>query len=116
MKPNLFAWGTAFAGCLPLLAFAQAAKTELPSAVPQLTYRSAFTGYKPYRDAPLANWREVNAILAGAPGGASGHAGHGTRGFEDIEMPATPAASASGPMQMKAIPNHDGHSMQGGKP
>ena len=82
MKSNLLAWGVALAACAPLLATAQEAKTEQPKATAQLTYRSAFADYKPYRDAPLANWRELNATVAGAPDGASGHAGHGMGGWE----------------------------------
>ena len=119
MKNNLRLWGIAMATCLPLLAAAQAAKTEAPKVALQLTYRSAFADYKPYKDAPLANWREVNDIVAGAPDAASGHAGHGMGGMggmKGMEMPATPAASASVPMPMKTMPKHDGHHKQGGKP
>lgn len=116
MKKNLCAWGVATASCLPLLAAAQAARNEAPKAVHQLTYRSAFADNKPYRDAPLANWREVNDVVAGAPGGSGGNAGHGMGGMKGMEMPATPAAPESDPMQMKSIPNHDGHHKQGGKP
>jgi len=116
MKNNLRSWGVAMATCLPLLAAAQAAKTEAPKVAPELTYRSAFADYKPYKDAPLANWRVVNDIVAAAPGGASGHAGHGMGSMKGMEMPATPAAPASVPMQMKTMPKHDGHPKQGGKP
>jgi hypothetical protein len=116
MKNNLRTWSVAMASCLPLLAAAQAAKSEVPKVAPQLTYRSAFADYKPYKDAPLANWREVNDIVAGAPGGASGHAGHNMGGMKGMEMPTAPAASASAPMPMKTMPSHDGHHKQGGKP
>jgi hypothetical protein len=116
MKIKLRAWGVAMATCLPLLAAAQAAKTEAPKAVPQLTYRSAFADYRPYRDVPLANWPEVDDIVAGVPGGACGHAGHGMGGMKGLEMPTAPAAAASAPMQMKTMPTHDGHHKQGGKP
>jgi hypothetical protein len=116
MKNNLRCWGIAMAMCLPLLAAAQAAKTEAPKAAAQLTYRSAFADYKPYKDAPLASWREVNDTVAGTPGGASGHAGRSMGGMKGMEMPATPVAPASAPMPMKTMPNHDGHHKQGGKP
>jgi hypothetical protein len=117
MKNNLRTWSVAMASCLPLLAAAQSTKTEAPKVAPQLTYRSAFADYKPYKDEPLANWREVNDIVAGAPGGASGHAGHNMGGMKGMEIPAAPAAaSASALMSTKAMPNHDGHHRQGGNP
>ncbi|WP_428418592.1 hypothetical protein [Methylibium sp.] len=121
MKSNLLAWGVALAACMPLLAAAQAAKTEAPKAAPQLTYRSAFADYKPYKDAPLADWRQVNDTVAGAPGGASGHAGHsmnGMGGMKGMEAPAAPAPAASTPVPMKprsGMPMHDGQHKHGGK-
>ena len=123
MKNNLAAWGVALAVYLPLLAAAQAAKTESPTAAPQLTYRSAFADYKPYKDAPLADWREVNDKVAGAPGVAmSGHAGHSMGGMKGMEMPTAPAAPTSGPMKMPIkpmampMPMHDDHAETAGKP
>ena len=121
MKIIQFAWGLALAACVPLLATAQAAKTEPPKAAPQLTYQSAFADYKPYKDAALANWREVNATVAGAPDGTSGHAGHsmnGMNGMKGMEVPAASATAASAPMPMKpmAMPMHDGHHKKGAKP
>jgi hypothetical protein len=116
MKTNLRAWSMALAGFLPFLALAQAAKTEAPTAVPLLSYRSAFADYKPYKDVPLANWREVNDIVAGAPGGASGHASHGMVDMKGPQAPAAPAASASAPMQVQTMPVHHAHPRQGGKP
>jgi hypothetical protein len=103
MKKNLPAWGVAMASCLPLLAAAQAAKTEAPKAAPQLTYRSAFADYKPYQDTPLANWREVNDTVAQATVGASGHAGHsmGMVGMEAARGAPAPVAAAGAPMPMK---------------
>ena len=116
MKNNLLAWGFALAMCAPLFATAQAAKTEPLNATAPLTYRSAFADYEPYKEAPLANWRELNDTVAGGSGGASGHAGHSMDGMKGMEMPATPAAPASAPMRMKPMPLHDGHPKTGGKP
>lgn len=116
MKNNRLAWGVALAACAPLLATAQATKTEPPKATVQLTYQSAFADYKPYRDAPLANWRQLNDAVAGAPSGASGHAGHSMGGMKGMEMPAAPAAPASGAMPAKPMPMHEGHPKMGGKP
>ena len=118
MKNNSPVWAMALAACAPLFATAQDAKTEPPSAAPALVYRSAFADYKPYKDAPLANWRELNATVAGAPSGSSGHAGHaghGMGGMKRMEAPSPPAAPASGAIQ-KSAPMHDGHHMKGGKP
>jgi hypothetical protein len=122
MKNNLLAWGVALAACVPLLSTAQADRTAPPKATPQLTYQSAFSDYKPYKDTPLANWRELNDAVAGTPGGASGHAGHsmggmgGMKGMKSMEMPTMPASPASAPMPMKPVPMHDGHPKTGGKP
>ena len=116
MKNDIRAWGVALAACAPLLATAQDAKTEQPKATAQLTYRSAFADYKPYKEAPLANWRELNDAVAGSPGGASGHAGHSMGGMKGMEMPAASAAPASGAMPMKPMPMHDSHPEKGGKP
>ena len=129
MKTNPPTWGVAFAACLPLLAIAQTAKTASLMAAPPLTYQSAFADYKTYKDAALADWREVNATVAGAPGG---HVGHNMGGMKGMEMPATPAASAGAPMPMKPMtapmtepmkampmkpmPMHDGDHKMGAKP
>ena len=116
MRNNLPAWGIALSACTAFPAPSQAAETEPPRAAAQLTYQSAFADYKPYKDLQLANWRALNDTVAGASDGASGHAGHGMGGMKGMEMPATPAAPASAPMQMKTMPNHDGHQKHGGKP
>ena len=132
MKNNLLALGAALAACAPLLAAAQAARPEPPKATPQLTYQSAFADYKPYKEAPLANWRALNDAVAGAPGGASGHAGHSMGGIKGMGMPSAPAASASAPMPVVPMPMqkqeqkqeqkqkqkqmHDGHPKKGGQP
>ena len=128
MNNNLPGLGVALAAWLPLLATAQAAKTEPPKAAPQLTYQSAFADYKPYKDAPPANWRVLNDTVAGAPGAATGHAGHSMGGMKGMEMPATTAtlatsaasaasaASASAPTPLKPMQMHDGHPTKRGKP
>ena len=121
MNNNLRGWGVAMASCLSLLASAQTAKTETPKLAPQLTYRSAFADYKPYRDAPLANWREVNDTVARASGGASGQAGHsmGMMGMEAAGRAPAPAAAANSPMPMKpeaTVPIHGSQHKHGGKP
>lgn len=112
------------AACLALPAAAQSAKAEAPKAAPQLTYQSAFADYKPYQDVPLANWRQVNDTVAGAPGGASGHAGHGIGGMGGMKGMEAPAAqahapAASAPVRNKARagnPAPGGHHQHGAKP
>ncbi|MES2226802.1 MAG: hypothetical protein V4540_03415 [Pseudomonadota bacterium] len=116
MKNNLPAWGIALAVCVPFLAIAQTVNTEAAKAPAQLSYQSAFVDYKPYKEAPLADWRELNASVAGAPGGTSGHAGHSMGGMKGMEMPAAAAAPASAPMRMKSMPMHDGHQNTRGTP
>lgn len=112
MQNNQAAWAVVLAACVPLLATAQAAKIESPKPTPQLSYQSAFTDYKPYKDAPLANWRTLNDTVAGAPVGESGHAGHGMKGMEPPVAPATPASAA---IPMKPMPMHEGHPKRGGQ-
>ena len=69
------------------------APADPAAAVPAIRYESAFEGYRPYREQPLADWRGVNEEVAGAGGhigmfgGASGYAGHGAG-----HTPAKPAA------------------------
>ena len=116
MQNKLPAWGVALATCAPFLAAAQPYKIEPPKTTPQLTYKSAFADYKPYQDAPLANWRELNDKVAGVPGGASGHAGHSMGGMKGMEMVPKPAASASAAMPVKTSPKPYEHSKRGGTP
>ena len=114
MKHKLSTLGTALAACVPLLATAQATRTEPPKVALQLSYQSAFADYKPFRPAPLADWRALNETVAGTSGGSSGHAGHsmgGMKGMNDIEKAPAPAVPASAPM-----PVHDGHPKTGGQP
>lgn len=134
MTNELSAWGLALWACMPLLASAQAAKPELDKAAAPLTYKSAFANFKPYQDAPLADWRAVNAAVAGEPGGASGHAGHNMAGMKGMDMPAAPMPAASSAMQMQTpmkptpkrmtkpmpesmpMPMHGTHPMKKGQP
>jgi hypothetical protein len=51
--------------------------------VPAVPYRSAFEGYRPYVEPPLAPWREVNEKAGeaaqkprGKPPARGGHEGH----------------------------------------
>ena len=91
--------------CLPLLALAQAGRTDPAdpkTPAPALRYQSAFADYKPWQELKPGDWRAVNAGVGGA------HAGH--------EMPADQPASAPAPRAtMPAMPGHGSHHMDGGK-
>ncbi|RPJ47097.1 MAG: hypothetical protein EHM16_07295 [Betaproteobacteria bacterium] len=54
------------------------------AAVPAPAYTSAFAGYRPLRDEPLAPWRDVNDEVARIGGhlgmfGGGAHTGHGAK-------------------------------------
>lgn len=60
-----------------LAAGAASAQTQTPipdagASTAPIDYRSAFTGYRPYREKPLADWRGSNDQV----GALNGHAGH----------------------------------------
>ncbi len=113
MQTHRSAWRTALAACATLLCAAHAAHAQTPTSSPQLGYQSAFSDYRPYRDAPRANWRELNDRVAAAPGGTGGHAGHA--GHAGHMMGAAKPAPASAAKPGHAAPHH-GHGMHGGKP
>lgn len=55
----------------PLLLAAEAEPTDASASVPPSTYHSVFEGYRPFKDATLANWRALNEEV----GRAGGHIG-----------------------------------------
>lgn len=68
--------------------------------VPEMKYESAFERYVPYREQPLATWRDVNDEVGRVGGhvgmfGSGGHAGHGGSKPAPAEPPAAAPASAS---------------------
>jgi hypothetical protein len=100
MQNNRHRWGIAMAMCAPLLATAQATE-QRPSgstaveAARQLSYHSAFDGYKPYSDIRLANWRTVNDAVAAKPAGARTDSGGGSQGMSGMSgMPAMQGMTA----------------------
>jgi hypothetical protein len=86
------------------VAVAQApAQSELdPTAATRPPYRSAFDGYRPYVEEPVAPWREVNDTV----GRVGGHVG--VLRAEDVRVPPQPAAPAAPPPAAKEQ-SHDAH-------
>ena len=66
----------------------QAADPAAPA--PATTYESVFSGYRGYRDEPLATWREVNDEVARAGGHIGIMRGAGSKAQD-------PGGSAPGP-------------------
>lgn len=92
--------------CLPLLALAQAGRSDPADAkapAPALRYPSAFADYRPWQDVKPGDWRALNDALADT-GAGGGHAGHA--------MPPAPAAPAPKASQPAA---HGSHHPQGKK-
>ena len=62
---------------------AESSPTDPAASAPPVAYRSAFEGYRPFKEEPIADWRKVNEEVRaagghiGIMGGAGGHAGHG---------------------------------------
>jgi hypothetical protein len=83
---------------IPLLAPGQA--TSAPDAAATSPYRSAFTGYKPWRDTPPGDWKALNHTVQG----------HGM----SMAMPMSPGSAASMPTRAASAPEHAGHDMHGG--
>lgn len=109
---QMVAYAIAFA--MPLLASAQTTPGEGPAAPTnaQLTFKSAFSDYRPYEDVSIADWRQVNDTVRQAATKGSGHAGH------DAANPSDPGSTAPGgaPAQSPTPDQkHMGHGMHGGQ-
>ena len=82
MKPFLAV--LVFAALPPIAAAQQQARprpADPAAPVPAVRYESAFSGYRAFRDEPLAPWRDVNEEVARAGGhvgivGGAVHGGH----------------------------------------
>ncbi|MGQ0750226.1 MAG: hypothetical protein ACT4PS_06815 [Betaproteobacteria bacterium] len=89
---------------LALPAFAQtrsvaADPTHASARVPDMKYDSAFRGYAPYREQPLATWRDLNDEVGRVGGhigmfGGGGHAGHAGAKASPKPQSGAPAANA----------------------
>ncbi|HET9663512.1 MAG TPA: hypothetical protein VFP00_04725 [Burkholderiales bacterium] len=65
--------------------------------VPEIKYESAFRNYVPYREQPLATWREVNDEVGRVGGhvgmfGGAGHGGHAGATPASKSQPGAPTA------------------------
>jgi hypothetical protein len=69
---------------------------------PEITYRSAFADYRPFREEPISNWRALNDEV----GETGGHAGimRGTNEAAGEQRPATPSGKP-----VKSAPAPDAH-------
>ena len=82
MKRTLFLVIACLGQAVPGLA-AEAQPADPAAPVPAAPYRSAFEGYRPFKEEQIVDWRTLNAEVGaagghiGIMGGAGGHAGHG---------------------------------------
>ena len=104
MNWNLLLLGFCLAHVAPLFAAAPA-PTDVSAPAPQVKYRSAFEGYRTFREEPLADWRSVNDEVAQA----GGHIGI-MRGAADSAAPPKPVSgrppSKSAPEAPAGSPRH----------
>ena len=91
------ALSAALAVALSMSTAAQAAAAPDPAqptaSAPDPKYDSAFAGYRPYREAPPADWRALNAEV-GAIGGHVGIFRAPSKADPAVPRPAVPAAHA----------------------
>ena len=73
-----------FASSACVAVAAQPDPADPAAAAPAVNYESAFTGYQPFREEEVRDWRALNEEVSragghiGIMGGARGHAGHGS--------------------------------------
>lgn len=112
MRIKFLLYGAFALMSLPAVAQPTPDPVQSGARVPEIKHESAFEKYAPYREQPLAAWREVNDEVARVGGhigmfGGAGHADHGQPG------PAPASASKEAPGQSPAPaapqPQHMGH-------
>ena len=117
MKRTLLLAGIWLAQTVPALA-AEAKPTDPAAPAPPVTYRSAFEGYRPFQEQPIADWRALNAEVGAAGGhigimaGAGGHAGHGAAGAKPAT--AKPATTEGGQPPVRGAPKAPASDAHGG--
>ena len=89
----------ALAIALPVAAHAQSRTdpADPKTAAAPLEYESAFAGYRPFRDAKPAPWRQVNEEVKGA----GGHAAHGAPKKDPADEKKPGAATPAQPAEHK---------------
>ena len=91
---------------------AEAKPTDPTGSAPPVAYRSAFEGYRPFREEPIVDWRALNADVGavgghvGIMGGAGGHAGHG--GGAAKPAAGKPLATEGGQPPIRGAPKAPG--------
>lgn len=101
------------------LSMAAETSTDPGASAPPFTYRSAFDGYRSFRDEPIADWRALNAEVGaagghmGIMGGAGGHAGHG--GGAAKASAGKPVAAEVGQPPVRGAPKAPGDSAPSAK-
>ena len=76
--------------------------------VPQVEFRSAFEGYRPFADDERREWRRANEEV----GAAGDHKGHGPGQAADQSsktQPGKPDSSGGAAEQGQGAPSHQGH-------
>ena len=94
------------AGVLATGALEAAAQTPEPANDQPSAYRSAFAGYRPFKDQSVASWRDVNREV----GQIGGHAGSlGRAGAPRATVPSAQPRAPDGAPSDKPSPVHAGH-------
>ena len=94
------------AGVLATGALEAAAQTPDPANGQPSAYRSAFAGYRPFKDQSVASWRDANREV----GQIGGHAGSlGSTGSSRATAPSPQSPAPDGAPRDKASPVHPGH-------
>ena len=107
MQANPLLWAVLIFAASPAIAAQPMPVSADPTAiVPGAQYRSVFSGYRPYREAGVAPWRDANDEVARVGGhmgiisGGSGHENH------DPELRKSPASTSEhGQAPVRSAPN-----------
>ena len=93
MKTMFFALAMAFAGIAAAQSAPQPDPRDRAARVPDVTYRSAFEGYRAFADQDPSDWRKANEEV-GAAGGHRGHSpGQGPGQQTSKPQPGKPESS-----------------------
>ena len=96
LKTICLSLATCFAGSAAAQNPAQPDPADAKTSVPARPYESAFKDYRPYADAEVVRWREINEEM----GRLGGHVGH---------LPKSPDATTKPAAKAPAHSGHGGH-------